>query len=476
MTLEAPIADRPFEAGGVPVPLPEAPPPSPYDRFAPVYDRHFGHFAGRVFPLIERLALRHVPAGGQVLDVCCGTGQLARVLTDQGYEVTGVDGSEAMLSIARRNAPAARFLHQDVRAFRSEAGFDAAVSTFDSINHLLEVPDLIATFRGVQRVLRRGAPFVFDMNMDEGYRCRWWGTWQEAIPNGRCRVEAVYTPESGLARNIVTWAGPGHTEPITFVERCYTEETVREALEEAGFREIEVHDGHRDLGLFGELGRAFFVGWKEMPGRRGGASNQGARAGTSADRVPNSRPDNQRCRERSVCAGDGLWPDVSLVQEAGWSSRRLAALEEVLCRLPPAVYDRLRAAAGRFDWFIPGEWVLGQVHGFRSTHTAPGSKPEARPQARVIYLSPLLERQDSCLVMHVVVHELAHVVLDHRLSDLDAAAYRRQEQEARKAAVDWGFGEEVEAAEARLPAAAAAVLLSDSSPAPNLSPARDCST
>ncbi|MGE3308994.1 MAG: methyltransferase domain-containing protein [Limisphaerales bacterium] len=437
---------------------------SPYDRFAWVYDRNFGQFAARVFPPLQRLALRHVPVGGRVLDVCCGTGQLARTLTDHGYQVTGVDGSEGMLRIARRNAPSARFLRHDVRSMRMDEEFDAAISTFDSINHLLEVSDLVATFRGVHRVLRHGAPFVFDMNMDEGYRCRWWGTWQEAVPNARCRVEAVYTPESRLARNIVTWAGPEDGDPITFSERCYPEETVREALEAAGFRGIEVHDGHRDLGLFGEIGRSFFVGWKSEGRRAGAEARQPATVVSNAndgDCDGESRRESRRYRELSDCVAAGLWPETSLVREVGWNSHRLTALEEVLCRLPPAVYARLRATVGRFDWFIPGEWVLGQVHPFRSTHREPGAKPEVPTQARVVYLSPVLERQDSCLVAHVVVHELAHVILEHRLSGLDAEAYRRQEREARTAAVDWGFGAEVAAAEARLPAVAAAVLFGD---------------
>jgi tRNA/tmRNA/rRNA uracil-C5-methylase (TrmA/RlmC/RlmD family) len=39
-----------------------------------------------------------------LLDVCCGTGQLARHFLDHGYEVTGLDLSDAMLDYARLNA------------------------------------------------------------------------------------------------------------------------------------------------------------------------------------------------------------------------------------------------------------------------------------------------------------------------------------------------------------------------------------
>jgi ubiquinone/menaquinone biosynthesis C-methylase UbiE len=50
-----------------------------YDRFAWVYDRYWaGDFATRVLPVLERLLLASLPAGARILDLCCGTGQLAR--------------------------------------------------------------------------------------------------------------------------------------------------------------------------------------------------------------------------------------------------------------------------------------------------------------------------------------------------------------------------------------------------------------
>jgi SAM-dependent methyltransferase len=46
---------------------------------------------------------------GTVVDLGCGSGILARRVSDSGYEVEGVDLSPAMLDLARRNAPQATF-------------------------------------------------------------------------------------------------------------------------------------------------------------------------------------------------------------------------------------------------------------------------------------------------------------------------------------------------------------------------------
>ena len=51
---------------------------------------------------------------GTVVDLGCGSGILARRVSDSGYEVEGVDLSPAMLDLARRNAPQATFRRESL--------------------------------------------------------------------------------------------------------------------------------------------------------------------------------------------------------------------------------------------------------------------------------------------------------------------------------------------------------------------------
>ena len=48
--------------------------------------------------------LDSLPAGGRILDLGCGPGRDAKAFTDLGFDVTGIDGSAAMVELARRNA------------------------------------------------------------------------------------------------------------------------------------------------------------------------------------------------------------------------------------------------------------------------------------------------------------------------------------------------------------------------------------
>ena len=245
---------------------------SEYDTFAWVYDQHWGSvFSVAVLPVLDRLLLREVPEKARVLDLCCGTGQLAGLLVKRGYRVTGVDGSREMIRLARRNARGAKFTVADARAFRLPPTFDAAVSTYDSLNHVMRVEDLSVVFRNVHAALREGAWFLFDLNMEEGYRTRWRGESAIIEDDHVVAYRSSYAPDRRIGRmefTIFRRAGKGgwkRTE-LALTQRCYSEEEVRSALERTGFDVVRVFDGGRDLEPFRNVGRSFFLARKPATG------------------------------------------------------------------------------------------------------------------------------------------------------------------------------------------------------------------
>lgn len=253
-----------------------------YDPFAAIYDRHWGSmFFEDARQGIHDVFLPLLSPKARILDVCCGTGQLAHWLTGCGFRVTGLDGSSEMIRHARRNAPQAEFLIEDARAFHLPGSFDAAVSVFDSLNHLPDEAGLLQVFANVHEALASGGLFFFDMNMDEGFR----GSRNEqysSVEQDRAFVtRAQYNAPSGVGKTLVTlfrrngkaWV----REDLEIVEYCYDEPVVRALLERAGFGEVAVYDGSSDLGMPRGAGRLFFLAAKdELPKVLKAASNRGA--------------------------------------------------------------------------------------------------------------------------------------------------------------------------------------------------------
>ena len=237
---------------------------SPYDAFAWAYNRYWGgRFASQVFPVLERLVFPLWPAGGRILDLCCGTGQLTHALTSRGLRVTGIDESEGMLGFARRNVPAAEFILADARAFVLPAVHHGVVSTFDSLNHIMSLKELTQVFWNVHAALVEHGAFLFDLNMEEGYRVRWRGTASLVEDDNVCIVLPGYDSDAKIGRYDITLfrleAGTWRRSDLTHFQKCYSEAEVRSALAHAGFRDVSTYDAERDLGMSRNVGRTFFL-------------------------------------------------------------------------------------------------------------------------------------------------------------------------------------------------------------------------
>lgn len=233
-----------------------------YDGFATIYNRYWGDFPLQVMPILEDLVLKDFPASTKILDVCCGTGQLAGELTQRGYEVTGIDGSDQMLKYARINAPTTPFIPADARAFMLMARFNIAFSTFDSLNHMLTLDDLELVFNNIYRQLETNGIFVFDMNLESGFLGRWVHPINIADEDTAVMVNSRYDTDGKIGTADITMFMQNEEDSwkrsdVTLTQRAYSIHEVFETLAAVGFIHLEVFDASQDFKL-DQIGRAFF--------------------------------------------------------------------------------------------------------------------------------------------------------------------------------------------------------------------------
>jgi SAM-dependent methyltransferase len=239
---------------------------SDYDKFAWIYNRHWGdNFTGEALYAFDRFVKDRIPANGSILDLCCGTGQLAKALSSKGYDVTGVDGSAEMLRFARKNAPKCRFIQAEVTEFKSARRFDAVVSAYDSLNHLMRLVWLKRAFRRVDGVLKKGGVFLFDLIMEEGFEARWRGSLGIVEEDHACVVRTRYDTKARVGKfdiSIFLREKVWTRADLELEERCYRPEEVILGLKQAGFGKVGSFDAQkalkrREIGR--TFGRTFFV-------------------------------------------------------------------------------------------------------------------------------------------------------------------------------------------------------------------------
>ncbi|MFL6429413.1 MAG: class I SAM-dependent methyltransferase [Acidobacteriaceae bacterium] len=139
------------------------------------YDRVADEYARRMFseldnkPLDRELLNRLVVAvngKGEICDIGCGPGHIARYLRDHGADVFGLDLSPGMLDEARRLSPEIPFRQGNMLALDLPDASLAGISAFYAIVHLPPgaVPQ---AFREMARVLKPGGLLLLSFHIGE---------------------------------------------------------------------------------------------------------------------------------------------------------------------------------------------------------------------------------------------------------------------------------------------------------------------
>jgi len=113
--------------------------------------------------LIERVFTTYGPGTVRhVLDLGCGTGGHAVVLSQRGYAVVGVDRSPEMLDLARARGGGARFELGAIASVELGETFDAALMMFAVLGYQAGNADIQAALATVRRHVRPGGLFFCD--------------------------------------------------------------------------------------------------------------------------------------------------------------------------------------------------------------------------------------------------------------------------------------------------------------------------
>ncbi len=238
-----------------------------YDDFAWFFDRYWADgFFEDVRKGFESFFFPRLPSGSRVLDVCCGTGQLARLLCERRFEVVGVDGSKEMLALARRNAPEAKFEQTDVRGSMPAGPFRAAVSFFDSVNHFASRSEIDAVFRNIFDALEPGGLFLFDINTQEGFQEAAAETYADVEAKRVCVVKTRFDPDTGRGASAVTLFriqdGRWRRRDFEIEEFLHDERDLKKILLEVGFADVAILSAEDDFGMRRGYGRLFFLAAK----------------------------------------------------------------------------------------------------------------------------------------------------------------------------------------------------------------------
>lgn len=177
------------------------------------YDRAFGPVSRQtVRPMLDAANVR---SGMRVLDVCTGPGMFVEAALEHGAHAVGLDFSQEVVDLARRQVPRGEFHRGDAQALPfPDDSFDAVVCAYGIIH--VPVPEM--ALREMFRVVRPAGRVAVSV-------------WDNATPN--CGFEMIYAAVRAHGSvDVPVPHGPGYFQ-------FSTEEKMRAALTEIGFSKVK---------------------------------------------------------------------------------------------------------------------------------------------------------------------------------------------------------------------------------------------
>lgn len=233
-----------------------------YRKFAYVYDELMKDMPYSDWLKFARTAWDKYGMPKTVVDLGCGTGSLSIPLANEGFEVTGIDLSADMLSVAHQKMEAAphgarlfkegnlRWVQQDMTEWTMPEPVDSVISFCDCLNYLLEEEDIVRAFQRTYEGLISGGTFLFDvhhpntfMRYAEEQPFVWDDDsvsyiWTCELDPDRLEIEhdlTIFAREQGEDPDLYRRFEENH------IQRVYDPEWIMRELQKCGFREVSCY-------------------------------------------------------------------------------------------------------------------------------------------------------------------------------------------------------------------------------------------
>ncbi|MEG0178649.1 MAG: class I SAM-dependent methyltransferase, partial [Oscillospiraceae bacterium] len=223
-----------------------------YNEFAYFYDE-FNDDANyqSLFSYIKRNFEKYGVFDGIVADLGCGTGDLTLLLAEAGYDMIGVDLSQEMLSVLRDKAEQVGkndilLLQQNLLKLDLYGTIKAAVSTFDTFNHIGNYDMFSKALMRASLFIEPNGVFIFDLNTiykqqqvladntfileADDARCKWENHYDEIEARTLIKINITYKEEKTSFNE-------------NFYEYAFTQSQINDACEAAGLYITEICDG-----------------------------------------------------------------------------------------------------------------------------------------------------------------------------------------------------------------------------------------
>ncbi len=241
-----------------------------YKEFSEIYDTlTFDVDYNEYIKFLNKIFKKNKFKPELVLDLACGTGTMTKLLSEQGFDVIGIDYSADMLDVAKKKCEGLDilFLNQDMTSFELYGTVDVIVCALDSLNYITNKNDIKKIFKLAHNYLNYDGLFIFDINTPYKFK--------NVLGNNTFVYEhenIFYTWENETKKDITQFylnffvkneSGVYERFEEVHIQRAYTKEFIINELQKSGLKIQELCSDFKFKKPDEKSDRYFFVAKKE---------------------------------------------------------------------------------------------------------------------------------------------------------------------------------------------------------------------
>ena len=198
------------------------------------------------------IKLMNLPKGSTIVELGCGTGNIAIPLAKRGYKVIGVDNSPDMLTVAKdksiRLGTALELLLQDVRMLNlGNTKADCVIFPCDGLNYITVESEILTVFNKVHSLLKEKGIFLFDINSYFKIKDSIGDNDFNHVDEDLCYIwESSFDEKTSIGEWDITFFVKEGAKYQRFEEthrqKAYTTEFMEKSLKDSGFEGINVFE------------------------------------------------------------------------------------------------------------------------------------------------------------------------------------------------------------------------------------------
>ena len=206
-----------------------------YKEFAKYYDKFYQN---KNYKKETEFLKNFINANDKILDIGCGTGIHAALLTDNGFEVDGLDLNKEMLEIAKTRLKT-NLYWQNILEIDISKKYNMIISMFAVFNHLKDTDELMRGLMNLKQLLHDGGKIIIDLHNPQSS-----GSKIDTYDNMTRVMKWNYDRSLKIEKSDIIFEIDGIKYTDTHTFRILTIDEMKECCERVGLKVVNVYENY----------------------------------------------------------------------------------------------------------------------------------------------------------------------------------------------------------------------------------------